>query len=209
MKLQIALDCFTIDEALRTLAQIRQYIDIAEIGTGLGLNEGTAAIRAVKREYPDLTVLSDMKIMDGGESLAALAFDAGADIVTVLGATMDATVTAAVDAAKRSGRAVFVDLIAVKDIAQRAAEVDALGVDYVCVHTSYDLRDSVAAPTADLRKIQGAIKHAQAAITGGIKPGALDEIIACNPGIIIVGSGIMGAPDPAAAAKQCYDAMHR
>lgn len=31
-------------------------------------------------------------------------------------------------------------MIAVKDLAGRAKEVDAMGVDYICVHTGYDLQ---------------------------------------------------------------------
>ncbi len=31
-------------------------------------------------------------------------------------------------------------MIGVKDIAGRAKELDAFGVDYICVHTGYDLQ---------------------------------------------------------------------
>jgi 3-hexulose-6-phosphate synthase len=188
-------------EALKILAKVRQYVDIAEIGTPLMLNKGAQAIRDIKKEYPDLTVLSDMKIMDGGEDISSIAFEAGADIVTVLGVTSDATIEGVVKAAKKFGRKVFVDLISVEKTDSRAKEVDALGVDYVSVHTSYDLRNSKAAPLEDLRKIVKVLKRAKAAISGGIKVDTLADILPINPEIVIAGGAIMKAGDPGEIAR--------
>ena len=37
-------------------------------------------------------------------------------------------------------------MIYVKDLAKRAYEVDGLGVDYICVHTGYDLQVAGESP---------------------------------------------------------------
>ena len=50
------------------------------------------------------------------------------------------TIKGAVEEAKKHGSEILIDIINVKDIEQRAKEVDALGVDYICVHTGYDLQ---------------------------------------------------------------------
>ncbi len=41
---------------------------------------------------------------------------------------------------KKQGKHILADIIAVKDIESRAKELDELGVDYICVHTGYDLQ---------------------------------------------------------------------
>jgi 3-hexulose-6-phosphate synthase len=173
------------------------------------LSEGIRAVRDIKKKYPDLAVLADMKIMDGGGEISSMAFEAGADIVTVLGVTADATIEEAVKAAKKYGRKILVDLIAVDNVVRRAKELDALGADYVCVHTSYDLRNTKAAPLEDLRKIIKVLRNAKTAISGGVKLDALAEILPIGPEIIITGSAIMKADDPETAARQFRDAMVR
>ncbi|PNB39561.1 3-hexulose-6-phosphate synthase, partial [Pseudomonas sp. GW456-E7] len=79
-------------------------------------------------------VLADLKIMDAGGYEIMKASEAGADIITVLGATDDATIKGAVEEAKKQKKKILVDMINVKDIESRAKEIDALGVDYICVH---------------------------------------------------------------------------
>ncbi len=74
--------------------------------------------------------------MDAGEHEANLAFSAGADIVTVLGAAPAETIQGVVQAARRAGggtKEVMVDLINTADPATRAAQVARLGVDIVYV----------------------------------------------------------------------------
>ncbi|WP_186819952.1 orotidine 5'-phosphate decarboxylase / HUMPS family protein, partial [Bacillus tropicus] len=66
--------------------------------------------------------------------------EAGADIITVLGATDDSTIKGAVAEARKQQKKILVDMINVKNLETRAKEIDQLGVDYICVHTGYDLQ---------------------------------------------------------------------
>jgi len=138
MKLQLSLDLVTLPEAIQVLNQVADLIDIAEIGTPFIIRDGVRSIRELRRAFPTLALLADLKIMDAGEHEAALAFEAGADIVTVLGVAHDATSRGALTAASHYGRQVMVDMIGVRNLAERAAEIDCLGAHYVCVHTAFD-----------------------------------------------------------------------
>ena len=51
---------------------------------------------------------------------------------------------------------VMVDLINTADPAARAAEVEALGVDIVCVHTAFDVQHH-SDPLQELRAVRGAV----------------------------------------------------
>ncbi len=58
----------------------------------------------------------------------AQASAAGADIITILAQAEDSSIKGAVEEAKKLGKKILVDMIAVKDIKTRAAELDMLGV---------------------------------------------------------------------------------
>ena len=92
MKLQAALDTLTLDECLELLEETKGYIDIAEVGTPFIIEEGMIPVRAIKEKFDNIEVLADAKIMDAGEFEADKCFEAGADIVTVLGVSNDETI---------------------------------------------------------------------------------------------------------------------
>lgn len=192
MKLQLALDLVNIPEAKELVREVQEYIDIVEIGTPVVINEGLHAVKAIKDEFPSLQVLADLKVMDAGAYEVMKASEAGADIVTILGVTDDATIQGAVEEARKNGRQILVDMINVKNLEQRAREVDALGVDYICVHTGYDLQAKGESPFEQLRVIKEVVKNAKTAVAGGIKLETLPEVIAAGPDLIIVGGGITG-----------------
>lgn len=120
MKLQVAMDVATLDEALVLSRQVAEYVDIIELGTPLIKHEGVAAISALKSAYPDKIIFADMKTADAGELEADIAFNAGADLVTVMGAADDDTIKGAVASARNHGKGVVADMITVQDRVTRA-----------------------------------------------------------------------------------------
>ncbi|GGG11441.1 3-hexulose-6-phosphate synthase [Paenibacillus abyssi] len=202
MKLQLALDLVNIPEGIEVVKEVQEYIDIVEIGTPVIINEGLRAVKEMKEAFPSLEVLADLKIMDAGGYEIMKASEAGADIITVLGATDDATIIGAVEEAKKQGKSILVDMINVKDIEQRAKELDALGVDYICVHTGYDLQAAGKNSFEELAIIKRVVKNAKTAIAGGIKLSTLPEVIKEQPDLVIVGGGITGQSDKQAAAAE-------
>jgi 3-hexulose-6-phosphate synthase len=207
MRLQLALDLVTLDGARRLLDTLGDAVDIVEVGTPWIMQEGMRPVTALKQAYPHLQVLADLKIMDAGEHEARIGFDAGADIVTVLGAAGDRTVGGVVAAARRAKGEVMADLIAVPDVRRRAAEIDALGVDYVCVHTAFDEQQTGKDPLAELRLAREGCSRARAAVAGGVKLATLPAIAELQPAIVVVGGAITGAPDPAAVAREMQRLM--
>ncbi|WP_203289274.1 3-hexulose-6-phosphate synthase [Metabacillus sp. cB07] len=205
MQLQLALDLVNIQEAIQLVKEVEEHIDIVEIGTPVVINEGLRAVKEVKEAFPHLNVLADLKIMDAAGYEVMKASEAGADIVTILGAAEDMSIKGAVDEAKKQGKKILVDMIAVKDLAERAKQVDELGVDYICVHTGYDLQAVGKNSFEDLQTIKNVVKHAKTAIAGGIKLETLPEVIKAQPDLVIVGGGITGKEDKKAAAAQMQE----
>lgn len=205
MRLQLALDIYDIPESLEILKELADVVDIVEIGTPMVIREGVRAVKAVKDAYPELCVLADLKIMDGGEMEAKMAFDAGADIVTVLAAAEDTTIKNVVEVACEYGKEVMADLIAVKDLESRAAELDQFGLDYLCVHTAFDIQHTGQSPLNDLKTVKSVLKQTKAAVAGGVKLSTLAEVAAQKPDIVIVGMGITGQQDKKSVALQMKD----
>lgn len=202
MELQLALDLVNIPEGKQVVAEVQEHIDIVEIGTPVVINEGLRAVKEMKEQFPSLKVLADLKVMDAGAYEVMKAAEAGADIVTVLGATDDATIRGAVEEAKKHNTKILVDMINVKDIETRAREIDALGVDYICVHTGYDLQAEGQSPFEQLRIIKSVVKNSKTAVAGGIKLETLPDVVKANPDLVIVGGGITGQADKKAVAAE-------
>jgi 3-hexulose-6-phosphate synthase len=62
--------------------------------------------------------------MDAAGDEVSHAVPHGADIVTILGAAEDMSIQGAVEQAKKSGKQILVEMIAVKDLATRAKELN-------------------------------------------------------------------------------------
>ncbi|MEK5361215.1 3-hexulose-6-phosphate synthase [Peribacillus sp. FSL K6-5616] len=195
MELQLALDLVNIQEGIELVKQVEDYVDIVEIGTPVVINEGLRAVKEMKEAFPSLKVLADLKIMDAAGYEVMKASEAGADIITILGAAEDMSIKGAVEEARKQGKKILVDMIAVKDLETRAKEVDAFGVDYICVHTGYDLQAVGKNSFEDLQTIKRVVKNAKTAVAGGIKLDTLPEVIKAQPDLVIVGGGITGHAD--------------
>lgn len=209
MKLQLAIDELSLEQALTQVDKLKQYIDIVEIGTPFLIDAGRKAVEQMKRKFPELEILCDAKIMDAGAYEAQLAYDVGADYVTVLGITDDLTINGCVEQAKKQGRKVMVDMICVKDFATRIPVLEELGVDVIAVHTGADQQQAGRTPIEDLIEMKKYVKKAQIAVAGGINSKTVEDYIALQPDIVIVGSGILNVADPVYEASLIHSTLTR
>jgi 3-hexulose-6-phosphate synthase len=189
------------------MTRLQLAIDL-EAGTPLIKRFGLDAIRSLRAMAPSHLVVADMKAMDAGGLEAEMAFEAGADLMTVLGCASDATIAAAVAVARERGKGVVADLIGVPDKVARARELADLGVDYLGIHTGTDDQATGRDPLADLAAVRSAV-NAPLVVAGGINEATLPAILAQGPEIVIVGSGILGKPDPFAAASRLHELLAR
>ncbi|WP_028376164.1 3-hexulose-6-phosphate synthase [Leeuwenhoekiella sp. MAR_2009_132] len=206
-KLQVAIDLLSTKEALALAEKVAPYVDIIELGTPLIKSEGVSVIRAMKDAFPDKQVFADFKTADTGELEAGLAFDAGADFVTILGSVDDATIKGAVKAANERNKGVVVDTIGVKDRVKRAKEVSEFGVKFVELHAGLDEQ------ALDGYSIQVLIDEAKRAgvpvsIAGGVNKDTIKAVKESGAVVVVAGGAIYGAEDPAAAAKELHDLLN-
>lgn len=201
-RLQLALDDIDRGNLLPLLEQVADQIDIVEVGTPLVIRYGLELVSEIKRRHPELTVLCDAKIMDAAYYEAGLAFEAGADIVTILALTDDGSVVDAVRAAADHGKQIMADLICVPELVSRAKQLQEMGVHIVAVHTGVDQQAQGRTPLDDLRALAEGGLRVPLAVAGGITRKTASDYLALGPSILIVGGGITGAADPAGEAAR-------
>jgi len=201
MKLQLALDVLTSDKAIDLATQTRDYIDIIEIGTPLIKHEGIVLVKRMRELFPEKEILVDLKTMDVGEYEADFCFKAGADIVTVLGVADIDTIHGSIKSAKAQQKKVMVDFINTQNKQELAKKVQALGADYIGIHSGIDQQNKGQTPLDDLR-VLAKITNVPLIVAGGINLESIDEIAKESPSVIVVGGAITGADDPKEAARQ-------
>jgi 3-hexulose-6-phosphate synthase len=207
MKLQVALDFGTIDDARTVLHDIAQFIDIVEIGA-ISTEYGYSALATLKAEFPQLEYLADIKIADGGYYFAKQLHEQGADYVTVLGIVENETIEGALQASRETGIQIVADMLGCKNFLERVKELDAMGVQYISVHTPADLQ-ATHTPFEHLKFARMIVKNAKLSVAGGIGPHNVAEVLPYKPEIIISGSALTGGNNRETAAKALRDAINK
>jgi len=200
--LQVALDLLDLSRALQIAHEaVLGGVDWIEAGTPLIKSEGMHAIRALRKEFPESTLVADMKIADTGALEVEMAAKAGADIVCILADADDAVVEEAVRSAGKYGVRLMADLINVTDPVSRARQLESMGIEIICAHTGIDQqmtgKDSLeflhplSANTTTLLAVAGCIDADQAGVA--VKTGA---------DIVIVGGWIVRSADVTGSARK-------
>ena len=202
--LQVALDYFSLPPAIAMAVEVAPYVDVIEIGTPLCKAAGMEAVRAIREVCPDNLILADLKTPDVGDLEAKMAFDAGADMMTVIGGAALATVELAVKTAKEMGKEMLMELTGVRDIIARAQEWKEVGVERMVYHRGWDEQTFDRQwEEPDKVVIRQLIDMGfKVTVTGGITVDLLPFFQDLPVSIIIAGRAIHQAPDPAASANQ-------
>lgn len=197
---QVALDYPTVEEALAMAAiAVKAGVDWLEAGTPLIVAQGVGAIGALQRGFPAFPVLADYKTMDSGGKNVHLTKTQGAQVMTVCGNAPDETVKAAAAAGKQTGVLVVVDLIGVKNIAARARECEAWGVDMLYLHYGADQRraDATRDSVPWLKEAQAAVKIPIGVATFGVEDAV--RAVAGGAELVAIGHPVITGPDPLGA----------
>ena len=208
MKLQLAYDLGTYEELYPFMEEIEEAIDIIEIGTPVILREGVSQIENIKKRFPDKLIFADLKIMDAGKLEADIGFQAGADIVSVLGLASKKTIEAAKNSAILWNRKIMIDMINLEEPIMKWADFMEMEMDYGCLHTAHDDVTDGKNTLETVEKFHEAHGGQQISVAGGIDPEKLRNLKSCQPEILVVGSYITNTVDPSKAVKTIRQVMN-
>ncbi|MFC0469072.1 3-hexulose-6-phosphate synthase [Halalkalibacter kiskunsagensis] len=205
MNIQLALDRLSREECFRLLKETEDYIDWIEVGTGVIKEYGMQIVRDIKKTYPEKVLVADMKTCDAGKFEAAQAFEAGADITTVMAFSADKTITDTLEVARLHGKRIMIDLLGVTARA-RIAELERLGVDLVSLHYGKDMQTE-GDMHADMFSLLEGHSNFEVTVAGGINLDSLPEMIEKAPDTVIVGSAITKAQNSKDVAEKMKGMM--
>ncbi len=207
MELQVAMDRLSIEEAVRLAKLVAPYADWIEVGTSLIKEFGMESVRQMRSALPEAHVLADVKTNDNARYEFELCFTAGAEAATVMGTAPDATVELSVAVARERGKSAFIDLLGTSRERQRELlrHRDAI----FGIHVSKDIQESGGKEATTMAShLPEWVAEVRAAAAGGITLADIPALGARAPRlIVIVGSAITGAADPAGAARAFAEAM--
>lgn len=215
MKLQLTIDHGKDYEILSYLERVADAVDIIEIGYPVIVTYGLGLVKKVHSKFPTVPLCVDAKVFHGGTGVTTRCFEAGASIVTVMASAPDPVIKKMVTKAPRYDGKIMCDLSGVRNVAQRTAEVDDLGVDYVYVASGYKPEYDYDLGRKPFLSFLGRVRpldlaatakrnthRAQLAVGTGITVDTIRDVVALDPALILVGHAILEAADPAAAADK-------
>ncbi|MBN2154890.1 MAG: orotidine 5'-phosphate decarboxylase [Candidatus Lokiarchaeota archaeon] len=207
--LQIALDLMNIDRAIEIAKEaVAGGATWIEAGTPLIKSEGMNAVRKLRKTFPDLTIVADMKTCDAGSVEVEMAARAGANVVFMLGISDDSSVREAVLAGKKYGVKVGADLIDVKDPINRAIELEKMGIDIICSHVGLDQQVLGVNPIDVVAKISEACSpNVIIAAAGGLNSETAVKAFEAGAQLIIVGGALYKSPSPENTARTILKAL--
>ncbi len=206
--LQVALDLLNQHRAIQIAKEsVKGGADWLEAGTPLIKSEGMDIIRKLKDDFPDKTIVADMKTMDTGAFETEMASKAGADVVVILGAADDSTIKDAIKSARKYGTKIMIDLIGVKDKIKKAQELEKFGIDYLCIHIGIDEQMMGKKPLEILKQT---VKNTNIpiAVAGGINSENAADLVKAGASIIIVGGAITKAKNVTEATRNIKKAIN-
>src|SRR5438445_1169870 len=205
--LQVALDFMHAKRALQAAEEGGEGgADWIEAGTQMIKSEGAEILRQLRKMFPGRTIVADLKRMDTGAFEIEIAAKAGADVITVMGVTDDATIEEAVKAARRYGAKIMVDLMRVEDEPKRANKLEKLGVYYLNLHVSIDEQMIARTPLDELKTVARAVSI-PVAVAGGLNSETVAQALEAGASIVIVGGAIIKAEKVREAARTIKKAM--
>ncbi|MCS7107893.1 MAG: orotidine 5'-phosphate decarboxylase / HUMPS family protein [Sulfolobales archaeon] len=210
--IQIAMDFLSIDDAVRLIRKLNGLeVDIFEVGTPLIKSEGIKAVKTVKWLVSDSVVLADMKTADTGGLETRLAAENGADAVSVLASTNDEVISSALKEAKALDVDVVVDTIGRLSVPGVVGELVPLGVKIINIHLAIDVQLSSGKTVADVIGVIKDVKNLYSDLiisaSGGVKPQHIRDLVNGGVDIIVMGSAVTKAGDPAEIVRQAFKCL--
>lgn len=207
MKIQLALDRLSIQEAINIADKVRPYVHWIEVGTSLIKEFGIESVKEMRRAFPEKIIVADVKTFDNAHYEFEMCYKAGADVATVMGAAPIVSIETCLKVAKDFNKIVMFDLLntSKEQLEQLTQYKEAI----FCGHVSKDQQE-VSNEKQSFSKLH--LPEAllsgdgpKLALAGGISMETLSELSEVNPYVVIVGSNITKAKDQASAAKEIYE----
>jgi 3-hexulose-6-phosphate synthase len=204
--LQVAIDRVSVQEAERIIGLSDGMADVIEVGTSLIKDFGLeCSVGVLKRKFPRQTILADIKTIDEGEYEFRRAFEAGADIATVMGASSHSTICSCQRIAREFHRSYMIDLLGLDE-----KEIEALTVfdDAIfCLHLPSDCAGTGLTELIE-KGVTPLIHVSRIAVAGGVQIEHIPFFRSAGIAMVIVGSAITKSSDITTSVMEFRQALN-
>lgn len=188
MKLQVAIDRVSLEQAKQFVGRI-DGVDIIEIGTSLTKDFGLDCLRKTRALAKSSKILADIKTMDEGEYEFRNYYEAGADILTVMGAADPETIDICCKIAKEYNKEVMIDLLGCDK--NKIKQISHYDEAIYAIHVSKD-SDKATSLVEETQHFKEVFPHVKRiAVAGGLDLEKVKTLVLSEIEIVIVGSSIL------------------
>lgn len=199
MKIQLAIDRVSIEEAMNIIEETACYVDIVEIGTSLIKDFGLESIRNIKQKFPSKIILADIKTIDEAAYEFEAAYKAGADIATVMGVASLESIKICKKVANEYGKDYMIDLLETSQ--EKQQELKQFKDAILCVHLPSD-KDGKGLEVLIDSSLRNLKDFPRLAVAGGVNISNINTIKKANFQIAIVGGAITKEQNRGEMAKK-------
>jgi 3-keto-L-gulonate-6-phosphate decarboxylase len=205
--LQVALDSLDRRQAGDIAATLMEAgVSLLEVGDPLIKRYGASIIEQVKTAAPNTLIVSEMMSADWSRDQVELAAFYGADVVLLIGPASVLAVRAAVEAARRYGMALVIDVPHGRCSDMWVKSMEECGVDGFVLTGNIDIGTSgpfIGESAENLRRWT----ELPIGISGGFDLPDILTALDYDLDILIVGRGVVDAADPHSAALALMDQL--
>lgn len=188
MKLQVAIDRVSLEQAKQFVGRI-DGVDIIEIGTSLTKDFGLDCLRKTRALAKRSKILADIKTMDEGEYEFRNYYEAGADILTVMGAADPETIDICCKIANEYNKEVMIDLLGCDK--NKIKQISHYDEAIYAIHVSKD-SDKATSLMEETQHFKEAFPNVKRiAVAGGLDLEKVKTLVLSEIEIVIVGSSIL------------------
>lgn len=204
MKLQVAINRVSLTQAKQLIEEINKA-DIIEIGTSLSKDYGLDCIRQTKDLKKEAQLLVDIKTIDEGEYEFRQYFEAGADILTVMGASAPETIEICCKVAEEYDKEVLIDLLECSE-----EKIDSIAHHERAIYGMHFAKDSNKEVSVVEEVLHFSKKFPQIkriALAGSLDFAKVRALTKTNLEVAIVGSSIIKSKSPRKEVSNYLEAI--
>ena len=136
MKLQVAIDRVSLEEAVNLSKRLDGQVDLIEMGTSLVKDYGIEGIKQIRNALSESDLLIDLKTIDEGAYEFKQGCTFGGDVLTVMGASSIETIRACYKVSREYQKTMMIDLLEVNE--EKIKELEEFEEAVFCLHHSID-----------------------------------------------------------------------
>ena len=209
--LQVALDNPDIDQILHVVKTLPDSDHlILEAGTPLIKRYGVDVIARLREAKPNAFIVADLKTLDTGNLEARMVADATADAVVISALAPIPTIVNAIKEAHKTGIYAIIDTLNLPDPMPKLRELDELGAlpDVVELHRAIDA-EKTEHQWGSIPEIKALSSKILVAVAGGIRADTIQDALAAEADILVVGRAITNAKDVRQAAEMFIEGLSK